>query len=418
MLPRKRIVDMLLRMRFFRLVEYGTAAYAPKVARRLRGVNIAALTGGALSFVFALTYGLNPAPGMHRPAIINLVDMALLLLVPLLHPFGPLVGGNALLAISYAGIAALCLELGTGSGVYFYFLVAPAIAILFFGTDRVSVAAGWTVGGAALIVALHVLAPESTGLLSSTELFYGNFILTVAASSSVLFGIVLYAVRQMAKAETTAEREHARSEQLLSQIMPASVAERLKKGGTVADRYDDASILFADMAGFTARAAELTPEELVRFLDEVFTRFDRLVNKHGLEKIKTTGDSYMVVGGVPQSRDDHAEAIATFALDLMDEAARVVDSKGCGVSVRIGIAAGPVVAGIVGREKFFYDVWGDAVNTASRMESTGQPGRIQVASATYERLCDSFEFEERGTIDVRGKGAMRTWFLSGPRKRR
>ena len=393
-LPHKKIVDMLLQMRFFRLVEHGTAAYAPKVARRLRGVNIAALTGGALSFVFALTYGLNPAPGMYRPAVINLVVMALMLVVPLLHRYGPLVGGNAVLGVSSAAIVVLCLELGTGSGLCFYFLAAPALAILFFGTDRVSVAADWAVGGAVLIVALHVLAPESTGLLRSTELFYGNFIPTVAASSSVLFGIVLYAVHQMAKAEATAEREHARSEQLLSQIMPASVAERLKKGGAVADRYDDASILFADMAGFTARAAELTPEELVRFLDEVFTRFDRLVNKHGLEKIKTTGDSYMVVGGVPQSREDHAEAIATFALHLMDEAARVV-----------------------GSEKFFYDVWGDAVNTASRMESTGQPSRIQVAPATYERLRNSFEFEERGMIDVRGKGAMRTWFLSGPKAR-
>ena len=404
-------------MRFARLVEYGTVAYAPKVARRLRGVNIAALTGGALCFVFALVYGLNPAPGMYRPAVINLVVMALMLLVPLLHRHGPLVGGNAVLGISSAAIVVLCLELGTGSGLCFYFLAAPALAILFFGTDRVSVAAGWAIGGVVLIVALHALAPESTGLLRSSELFYGGFIPTVAASATVLFGIVLYAVRQMVKAEATAEREHARSELLLSQIMPASVAERLKKGGTVADRYDDASILFADMAGFTARAAELTPEELVRFLDEVFTRFDKLVNKHGLEKIKTTGDSYMVVGGVPQSREDHAEAIATFALDLMDEGTRVVDAMGRGVSVRIGIATGPVVAGVVGREKFFYDVWGDAVNTASRMESTGQPGRIQVAPATYQRLRNSFEFEERGMIDVRGKGAMRTWFLSGPRTR-
>jgi adenylate cyclase len=408
---------MLSSMHLFRLVEFGTTAYPPKVARRLRGVNIAALTGGALSFLFALTYALNPAPGMYLPAATNAVDTVLLLLVPLLHRYGPLVGANAVLGISSAGLAALCVALGTGSGVYFYYLAAPALAILFFGTDRVSVAAGWAVLGAALIVALHALVPHSTGLMPSTELFYGNFVPTVVASSSALFGIVLYAFHQMAKAEAEAEREHARSEELLAHIMPASVAERLKKGGIVADRHDDASILFADMAGFTARAEELTPEELVRFLDEVFTRFDELVNKHRLEKIKTTGDSYMVVGGVPQSRDDHAEAIGAFALELKDEAARVVDSKGRGVSVRIGIATGPVVAGVVGSEKFFYDVWGDAVNTASRMESTGQPGRIQVAGTTYERLRHTFEFEERGMIEVRGKGTMRTWFLTGPKQR-
>ena len=173
-----------------------------------------------------------------------------------------------------------------------------------------------------------------------------------------------------------------------SSILPPPVAERLKNraDALVADAYPEASILFTDMAGFTARASDTTPEELVRFLNDVFTKLDALVERHGLEKIKITGDAYMVVSGVPEPRSDHAEALAELALDIRDALVGLVDPKGREVPVRIGIASGPVVAGVVGTRKFFYDVWGDAVNIASRMESTGEAGKIQVAVQTYEQL--------------------------------
>jgi len=159
-----------------------------------------------------------------------------------------------------------------------------------------------------------------------------------------------------------------------------------------------------------------TPEELVRFLNGVYTKLDSLVERHGLEKIKTTGDAYMVVSGVPEPRPDHAAELADLALDMRDALAGLTDPKGRAVPVRIGIASGPVVAGVVGTRKFFYDVWGDAVNTASRMESTGEAGKIQVAPATRELLAGRFELQERGIIEVRGKGPMQTCFLIG-RKR-
>lgn len=183
----------------------------------------------------------------------------------------------------------------------------------------------------------------------------------------------------------------------------------------IADRYDAASILFADMAGFTARASDIPAEDLVQFLNRVFTDFDRLVESHGLEKIKTTGDAYMVVSGVPAPRSDHAQALGQLALDLRDAAAGLLDPRGRSVSIRFGIASGPVVAGVVGIRKFFYDVWGwgDAVNVASRMEATGEPGKIQVSQDTYERLNREFLLENRGVTDVRGKGEMQTWFLIG-----
>jgi adenylate cyclase len=232
-----------------------------------------------------------------------------------------------------------------------------------------------------------------------------------------LFGVMYYAFRQVTRAEALAEREHQRSETLLVNILPARVAERLKDraGEEIADAYPEASVLFADMAGFTARASDTPPADLVRFLNGVFTRIDALVEKHGLEKIKTSGDAYMVVSGVPQPRADHAEALAALAIEMRDALAGLVDPKGRPVPMRIGIASGPVVAGVVGTRKFFYDVWGDAVNTAARMEQTGEAGKIQVAPETQTRLKERFVLEERGTIEVRGKGPMRTWFLVGRR---
>jgi adenylate cyclase len=167
------------------------------------------------------------------------------------------------------------------------------------------------------------------------------------------------------------------------------------------------------MAGFTSRASDTPPDMLVAFLNDVFTRIDGLVERHGLEKIKTTGDAYMVVSGVPEPRSDHAEALAHLALAMREALSGLADPKGRAVLFRMGMASGPLVAGVVGTRKFFYDVWGDAVNTASRMESTGETGKIQVAPEAYELLKDRFDFEERGLIEVRGKGQMRTWYLVG-----
>ncbi|MGV0800104.1 adenylate/guanylate cyclase domain-containing protein, partial [Mycolicibacterium elephantis] len=203
----------------------------------------------------------------------------------------------------------------------------------------------------------------------------------------------------------------------LANILPATIADRLKDPtrNIIADKYDDASILFADIAGYTRRASDTAPSDLVRFLDRLYTDLDALVDRHGLEKVKTSGDSYMVVSGVPHPREDHLEALACLALDMADAVADLRDPRGREVPLRIGLAAGPVVAGVVGARKFFYDVWGDAVNVASRMETTDVEGRIQVPQNVYERLKDKFLFEERGPVEVKGKGLMHTWYLVGRR---
>ncbi|HZU47104.1 MAG TPA: adenylate/guanylate cyclase domain-containing protein, partial [Mycobacterium sp.] len=224
-----------------------------------------------------------------------------------------------------------------------------------------------------------------------------------------------YALREIARAEAVMEVEYDRSEALLANIMPASVAARLKDPAhnVIADKYDEASVLFADIAGFTERASATAPTELIEFLDRLYTEFDALVDKHGLEKIKVSGDSYMVVSGVPWPRHDHVHALADLALDMADAAADLKDPHGRALPLRIGLATGPVVAGVVGSRRFFYDVWGDAVNVASRMESTDPEGRIQVPQDVYERLKDDFVLEERGDIEVKGKGVMHTWYLVG-----
>jgi class 3 adenylate cyclase len=208
--------------------------------------------------------------------------------------------------------------------------------------------------------------------------------------------------------------EREKSERLLLNVLPKSIADRLKQGeSTIADSFPDVTVLFADLGDFTRRSTEVPAPELVHLLNEVFSKFDWLAELHLLEKIKTIGDAYMAVGGLPMPRPDHAEAVAEMALDMQKVVTKLTWGDGKSIDLRIGISTGPVVAGIIGSKKFIYDLWGDTVNIASRMESLGQFGAIQVSEPTYERLKDKYIFEGRGKIEVKGKGKMSTYFLTG-----
>ena len=212
------------------------------------------------------------------------------------------------------------------------------------------------------------------------------------------------------------ERLAAENERLLLNILPEPIAERLRRGEPlIADRFDDVTLLFADIVEFTRLSSTMSPSELVGVLNEVFTVFDGLVDRYGLEKVKTIGDAYMIVGGLTERSDDHTARMAAMALELADAVEGIEAAARLGIRFRIGIHRGPVVAGVIGTRKFIYDVWGDTVNLASRMESLGVPGRVQVTGAVQERLADSFVFEARGPIEVKGKGLTRTWFLVGAR---
>jgi len=227
--------------------------------------------------------------------------------------------------------------------------------------------------------------------------------------------LVAYPVAVADRAEAELASEHLRSEHLLTNVLPVPVATRLKAGEeTIADRVNAASVLFADIVDFTPLASRLPAEEVVALLDSVFTRLDRLVDEYGLEKIKTIGDAYMVAAGVPSPRADHAQALARFALAARDGIAEAHDPWPR-LQLRIGIASGPVVAGVIGRRRFLYDLWGDTVNTAARMESHGLPGRIQITDSTRRLLGGDFDCQERGFVTIKGKGQMRTYFLeAGP----
>jgi adenylate cyclase len=213
--------------------------------------------------------------------------------------------------------------------------------------------------------------------------------------------------------------EERRSEHLLLNILPETIAGRLKeKEQTIADGFSDVTILFADIVGFTSMSARMSPEAVVAMLNEIFSAFDELTQRHQLEKIKTIGDAYMVVGGLPQPRTDHLEAVAELALDMREAVERLPPQEAERLQIRIGINTGPVVAGVIGRNKFAYDLWGDAVNTAARMESSGVPGHIQVTREVYVGLRERYLFEERGTLPIKGKGDMTTYFLLGRRPRK
>ncbi|MDT5251895.1 MAG: adenylate cyclase [Mycobacterium sp.] len=387
--------------------------YTDRIARRRRILNLTTSMAVFVSAGFGVIQVV-ATPTLWWTGVINIVAAAIYAVVPLLHRFGELVPPLTFIGTAYVSIFAICWFVGTGSGLQFYFLVASCLIVLQLGVDRIFLAASLAAIAAGLVITLQFLVPRDTGAQPAWSLSL-SFVVTTVSACVMVVTTVWYAVREIVRAEEAMEVEYERSEALLANILPSSIAERLKDPARniIADKYDDASVLFADIAGFTERASDMAPDKLILFLDRLYSDFDALVDKHGLEKIKVSGDSYMVVSGVPQPRADHVEALAALALDMADVANGLKDSRGDALPLRIGLASGPVVAGVVGSRRFFYDVWGDAVNVASRMESTDSVGRIQVPEDVYRRLKSDFVLQERGVVEVKGKGVMRTWYLIG-----
>jgi adenylate cyclase len=391
-----------------------TRHYAAVVARHRRVLNMTAMVSAAITAFFGIQ-GLLIGQEWWISAL-TLGTAAAYIMIPRLCGWGELVAPTVFITVSYVLITTLCLHLGTGTGLQFYYVVAAAIMLVILGVDHIALACVLSAIGAATVIWLELNVPNDTGT-QPLWAFRLSFVLTVITAWILVVATIWYALREIRRAREAMEAEYERSERLLSNILPAEIAERLKDPTrtVIADKYDDASILFADIAGYTKRASDTSPSDLVRFLDRLYTDLDALVDRHGLEKVKTSGDSYMVVSGVPKPRADHVEALACLALDMADAVADLKDPKGREVPLRIGLAAGPVVAGVVGARKFFYDVWGDAVNVAARMETTDVEGRIQVPQNVYDRLNHSFVLEERGDVEVKGKGSMHTWYLVGRR---
>jgi adenylate cyclase len=302
-------------------------------------------------------------------------------------------------------------------GVGLWAILAPLGALVFRG-----VASGvrWYIAFLAIFVACGVAGTVLDIPTSVPEWFSTlMLVLNVAVGGTIVFTLLALFAKQRHDALAALRVEQDKAESLLLNILPKSIAEKLKGDArTIADSFTSASILFADVVDFTPLSQRLPAADVVGMLDRLFTYFDSLAERYGLEKIKTIGDCYMVAAGVPTPRADHAQAIARMGLDMrkaMGDADAVGD---LGLELRIGINSGPVVAGVIGRKRFLYDLWGDAVNTASRMESHGSPGQIQITRATYELLKDDFVCEPHGTLEIKGKGAMETWYLVEPKAAR
>jgi adenylate cyclase len=311
-----------------------------------------------------------------------------------------------LLALTLGGFV------GSG-GVVIWSLLAPIGAFLIGGRRG----ALWWLGAYLAFVLTDALLDPLLRAENNLPIgvVLGFFVLNIGAVSAIAFGMLYYFVGENQRVLGLLQLEKDKSERLLLNVLPRDVAEVLRDGEeTVAEQYESVSIIFADVVGFTPFASKMEPRRMVGLLNEVFSEFDSLAERHGVEKIHTIGDGYMAVAGAPRRRHDHAQAVARMALEMLAwlEGQRTTTHEQ--LEFRIGINSGPVVAGVIGTSKFQYDVWGDAVNLASRMESQGVPGRIQIGPATFELLRHEFECTSRGPIEVKGKGLIETWFLDRP----
>jgi guanylate cyclase len=302
--------------------------------------------------------------------------------------------------------------IGAG-GVGIWGIVAPLGALVF--SDLRS-AARWFAAWVAIFLGSGIVGAILPPIPPPIPVWFTTAMLAlnITVGGATVFVLLALFAKQRADALAALRIEQGKAEDLLLNILPRSIADQLKASThPIADQITSASILFADVVDFTPLSERLPPAEVVGFLDHLFSHFDDLAERYGVEKIKTIGDCYMVAAGVPEPRPDHATALADIALEMLHAMRTRDDVAHLGLELRIGISSGPVVAGVIGRKRFLYDLWGDAVNTASRMESHGTPGRIQVTRATWELLRDDFVCEARGTIPVKGKGELDAWYVLG-----
>ncbi len=302
------------------------------------------------------------------------------------------------------------------SAVILWAVICPLGALLFANVRQAPL---WLAAYWGLLILSGFLEPR-LGLANNLPepLVVGFFVMNLGVVSTIAFILLAYFVQGKNKALDLLAREREKSERLLLNVLPQGIAARLKdENQIIAEHFESLSVLFADVVGFTPLSARLAPQEMVGLLNRVFSHFDTLVEKYGLEKIRTIGDNYMVVSGAPEPRPDHAHALADMALE-MNRYIVHNDASGDGrLRFRIGINAGPAIGGVIGQQKFHYDVWGESVNLASRMESQGVPGKIQIAEPFHRLIRDDFICTPRGRIEVKGVGEMQTWFLEGRRAR-
>ncbi|MBA3446516.1 MAG: adenylate/guanylate cyclase domain-containing protein [Pseudaminobacter sp.] len=387
--------------------------------RKERGLALLNLVSLATVFSntgFAIIYALVDFD-RYLPFIVALSGFSLVwLLTPLLNRFGELASGTYLWATAAIGLSTYALIAGADAGLQYFLLAGPTILIMILGSKRLWLACFYFLVYLLVFSGIELFFPGKSNIMPMPDRIATlNFIASVCMSAIINFVAAFYTFQRAEASEDALEAEHRRSETLLLNLVPASIALRLKQkpNEIIADDLPAVTILFADIVEFTPRASRLSAHALVSFLNRIFSEFDALAERYGLEKIKTIGDAYMVAGGMPEPREDHAGAVAEMALEMLAATRRLSVEIGEEVAVRIGIHSGPAVAGVIGTRKLFYDVWGDTVNTAARMETHGDPGKIQVTEAAKAAIGGRYVFKERGMTQIKGKGGMRLYLLTG-----
>jgi adenylate cyclase len=387
----------------------GTGGYPPDTQRRLKIVNVIAALIGFTTFIYAVHLGLTGDEAMRPVVYINLGLVFLVALVPLAHRFNDIAGSLLLVVAEFAALVGFAAYFGRTGGNTLQYVVAAAAPFVIFERRRLWLVIAIVISALLLHLYTWFKFPRSAAILQVSDDILGSLYIQGAITT---FGLIAASVYY---AFTLAERAKAETDTVLRNVLPDSVVERLKArpGESIADGFANASVMFADISGFVGLARRLGPERTVAVLNKLVSAFDDLAQRHGVEKIKTIGDAYMVASGVPLARQDHATALANMALDMITTAATVSKDAGVALNIRIGMASGPMMAGVIGTRKFSYDVWGDPVNLASRLEGASTPGRILVCPACFDALKHQFSLEPRGPLDIKGVGQQDAWFLTG-----
>jgi adenylate cyclase len=400
---------------FERLASIGIVTANPEIARRQRITNIGAYVAAGTTVAHLIVNAMHDTSGLIVIHIFNAIFALLAFLIPNLHRYGENAAAIGLATLVLVGTLVIVWLLGTASHLQIYFTLIGAL-LLFVGMQNWKLfSVYFALFTMALLLTLNY-APHD-GLIMPQDKALRDMLTNQAMINTITVNcvIIFYAIAALRRAEVNLSNEYARSEALVTAMMPTSIATRLKTAPDqrIADRIECLSILFADLVGFTKAAHDLPPDQVVAYLDELVCAFDALCEQFGTDKIKTIGDCYMAVAGVDGDGPSGARAIGCLALEMLETPSRCRLLGGRSLQLRVGLHCGPATAGVIGDMRFSYDVWGDAVNVAARMESHGVPNRIHVSEAFRAMTQNVFIFEERGTTDIKSIGPSQTFFLVG-----
>jgi adenylate cyclase len=385
-----------------RLLTAGTGNYDTETRRGLIVANITGYLASLSSLSYALNYALHDWAMLWPLVVGNVASALCTALVPLFHRIGPAAASVWLSAVIFSTIFYFIAYLGRETGIQLNYLGAAPVALAILGIRRIKLAAAIALVALACHLAAWYSFPRAAAVVQADPGFMDQIYgLTAVSLMAIIFLVVFYALH-------LARAAQAQTDALLYNIMPGEIAERLKEhpGETIAERYEDASVIFADLQGFTPLAAELGPAGIVSLLDELFSAFDAAAARTGIEKIKTIGDAYMAVAGLPRAKPDHAAAAVELACDMVAAARGVGARHGLRLELRIGIASGPVMAGVIGQTKFSYDAWGETVNLAARLQTAGRPGHVHISEATRKQLPEPYCSVRSQLIELKGIGAV------------